>query len=90
MCLTFYSCILSLSCFLVSDTNLGDQAKLSAEKSFKGIETSLSEIASVKREQPSITLTRGVNAVFLHNRVKSSAGIYDSDFIKLATVVSHE
>ena len=44
----------------------------------------------MKREQPSITLTGGVNAVFLHNRVKSSAGIYDSDFIKLATVVSHE
>ena len=44
----------------------------------------------MKREQPSITLTGGVNAVFLHNRVKSSEGIYDSDFIKLATVVSHE
>lgn len=44
----------------------------------------------MKREQPSITLTGGVNAVFLHNRVKPSAGIYDSDFIKLATVVSHE
>ena len=54
----------------------------------RGIETSQSEIASVKREQPS--MTGGVNAVFLHNRVKSSAGIYDSDFIKLATVVSHE
>ena len=42
----------------------------------------------MKREQPS--MTGGVNAVFLYNRVKSSAGIYDSDFIKLATVVSHE